>query len=107
MRRQSAYDTAPPEHSLALSAFRRQTTGAASPSDNAGTSAQQQHARHAWSESASVVRRLQTGNEAGAQPPPGGEPLTLDEVSAAVAAAKLTISAPSAVRVRGLGAAHL
>ncbi len=106
VRRQSAFDTAPPEHSLALSAFRRLTTNAApSPSDD--TSAYpQQESGHARSEPAPVQRLPGSRSQAEARQPPRGDALTLDEVSAAVTAAKLTVSAPTAVRAKDIGAAQ-
>ena len=104
VRRQSAYDTAPPEHSLALSAFRRRTTNAAaSPGDDTNASTQRESG-HARSEPASAQRLPGDGGQAEARQPPRGDALTLDEFSAAVAAAKLTVSAPTAVQPKDRGA---
>jgi len=105
VRRQSAYDTAPPEHSLALSAFRRRTTNAASAGDDAKTSAHRESG-HARSKPASAQRLPGSGSQEEATQPTRGNALTLDEVSAAVAAAKLTVLAPTAVQATEVGAAR-
>ena len=105
VRRQSAFDTAPPEHSLALSAFRRRTSGAASQSD-AVRSSVLEHTEHARSEPSSV-QRLPSSVQAEARHPPNGNALTLGEVSAAVAAAKLSLPAPASDRAKPHGASSL
>ena len=74
VRRQSAFDEAPPEHSMALSAFRRRTAGAATHST---------HSTHSTD-----ALRTRAALRRGGPQPQRSEPLTLEEVSAAVRAAK-------------------
>ena len=99
VRRQSAFDTAPAEHSLALSAFQRRTTGQASGSNGAASPVPD---RTGQAKSEPYLLRLPVSNHDQTQPSSG--PLTLDEVSAAVAAAKLTLSAPASGRSQHAGA---
>ena len=102
MRRQSAFEMAPLEHSLALSSFRRRSAAPASASVDANAPAAQSAGQAAGEP---LPKQCRPGaSQAEAPQLPSNDPLTLDEVSAAIVAAKLTVCAPAAPHTNRPGA---